>query len=98
MILVICYVASYALAYRVHYGRDGLGLAVTTGGFDFTSRSRDTSLWRRAYRPVEWLIDHTVLSEPLLVWADLLSVRKAQEMDRTIREYNTRLPRPLGAE
>ncbi len=38
-----------------------------------------------AYQPVHWLIDHTPLREPLMLWADLWGVRYAFEVSEIER-------------
>ena len=37
------------------------------------------------YQPVEWMIDETLLSEPLLKWAGLWGVRGKMETDYVVR-------------
>jgi hypothetical protein len=39
-----------------------------------------------AYIPVEWLIDHTPLDEPLLWWAELWGVEPRQSFESICRQ------------
>ena len=56
------YVLSYAPVYAMMADTTGLPDA-SWGG------------WNAAYRPVDWMIDHTPLSEPLFWWAGVWGVR-----------------------
>jgi hypothetical protein len=59
VVLAVGYVMSYAPMYRWKAGPDGTG-------FHFVHLP--------GYGPVEWLIDNTALSKPLLWWGDVWGV------------------------
>jgi hypothetical protein len=42
--------------------------------------------WRTLYAPVDWVIDYTPLSEPLLWWADFWNVRTSLETESTMHK------------
>lgn len=65
--LALLYVLSYAPFYRLAYGSDHHPTVPAVGGaWDWVND--DT------YRPVCWMIDYTVLREPLLLWAEVWDV------------------------
>lgn len=70
---MLMYVLSYAPVVRMIGGWDTV---LGTDGFGNPAilRAPIYSDDLPAYRPVEWLIDHTPMREPLLWWADICGV------------------------
>lgn len=49
-----------------------------------------------AYKPVDWLVDNTVLTEPLLLWSGLWGVREYFEHDTLLRESERAMEEAFG--
>lgn len=87
-LLLLAYVLSYALIFRLACGRDDRALPM--GGP------------LGIYRPIDWMIDHTLLCQPLLTWAQVCGVESEFSTARFLRTAEVDLDnipfRQCGAE
>ncbi len=76
----VLYVLSYAPYVRL---RGEFAISYTTSGSEIArwGDGRDYPV----YEPVDWLIDHTPLQQPLFQWADLIGVKAEMEIAHLYR-------------
>lgn len=66
MLMLCTYVLSYAPYVAFRY--EGPQYSSPSGGWACTFYPDEEPYYHPPFAPVEWLIDHTPLQEPLLVW------------------------------
>ena len=82
LVLPVAYVLSYAPVYRaLHTASPSPFQDSRFNG----SISRLPSAHVPGYAPVDWLIDHTPLREPLFLWADAFGVRSSFQHSHMVR-------------
>jgi hypothetical protein len=81
-LLVLAYTLSYAPMFRLACGRDDSGLPM--GGP------------LGIYRPIDWMIDHTLFSQPLLAWAGVCGVESEFSTARFLRSEEVDLDIPFS--
>mgnify|MGYP006969365024 FL=1 len=79
VLLGVAYVLSYAPVVKLKEPHSGNRL----GAYLFPIDGSELPV----YRPVDYLIDETPLREPLLMWADLWSVRETFEFASALRGF-----------
>jgi hypothetical protein len=86
-LLLLAYPLSYAPMFRLACGRDEKALPM--GGP------------LGIYRPIDWMIDHTLLTQPLLTWAQVCGVEPefstAREMRTTQFKIDLDIPFRSGS-
>ena len=89
-VLFVVYVLSYAPMVQLQSGHKGRPsfrkLTFRSGRVVFDPNPPTVSGGLAYYSPVNWLIDHTPLREPLFRWAGVWNVRRDFETEWLIRE------------
>lgn len=75
-VAIFVYVLSYAPIVRIREGADTLSESDDLMDSLYGTRRNEYPL----YRPIDWSIGNTPLREPLLIWADVWSVRERFEL------------------
>lgn len=82
------YVLSYAPFLRLEMGAD-IDYSRFPDGVMFCFGEEYFIHTHPAYAPVEWMIDHTPLRKPLIVWANVWTVHDRCEGDSVARVIDT---------